>query len=514
MTPDRPVVGLGMHRTTADDEATRDASELPSPWIDAGLGAAASLTGAATFGASMAVFGALPTVAQIVRSEVAAVGLVIHLVVSTVLGAGLGLLVRRQSGVGGGLIWWSVVYGATWWLLGALTVLPVLVGDALAWQLSDAQAQFPSLIGHLLWGLSTGAALTFTRGERPTRRRRYTRWSGLLRAVGAGASGAVALYLLLDLADTSLLPPGLVSDAAPTWLATTSRQTLVLALPLGMVALVLGPGSAQEPIGPALVRGCLTGIGWWQVTTLTVLPLLSGQPPAWTIGQARAGFVTLPPLVLAAVLTAVVCGILDRTGRILFSDRVATGDEGAGTIGLRAFAAGTSAGLVGGLVFAVVLVGVDGMRRIAGLMGSGAMTTGLAVHLVVASTIGVIFALVFRHHAPDPASALGWGLSYGLLWWFVGGLTLLPMLLGDPVAWSADAAATQLPSLIGHLLYGAAMALVISGIDACYSPWWIARQRRQRERLSQRLELVRSSAPALWASGALASVLVMVVLAG
>jgi len=39
-------------------------------------------------------------------------------------------------------------------------------------------------------------------------------------------------------------------------------------------------------------------------------------------------------------------------------------------------------------------------------------------------------------------------------------LTLFPLQLGSPPAWTvADAA---LPSLIGHLLYGASLALVLS----------------------------------------------------
>ncbi|CAN5755231.1 hypothetical protein BH23ACT10_BH23ACT10_30650 [soil metagenome] len=513
MSTPTPVVGSSRPRSS-NSGVVPDADGLPSPWHDAALGAVASIPGAALFGAGMAVFGTLPTIAQIMRSDVAAVGLAVHLVVSAALGAGLGVLVRRQSGAGGGLVWWSAVYAGAWWLLGALTALPVLVGDALAWQLSDAQAQLPSLFGHLVWGVATGATLTVIRGERPARRTDRRPWGAILRAIVAGAVAALALQMLLGAAGTSLLPDGLVADPLPTWLSTTQRQSLTVALPFGLVALGLGPGSANEPIGPVLIRGCLTGVGWWMTVTLTALPLLVGVRPAWTIQQARAGFVTLPPLVLVAVIAAVVCAVLERVGSALFSDRVATGDEGAGTVGLRALAVGTSAGLAGGAVFAVVLVGVDAMQRVAGLMGSGSMLVGLVVHLAIASAIGVIFALAFRHHAPDVASALGWGLSYGMLWWVLGGLTLLPVLLGEPVAWSVGAAGAQLPSLVGHLLYGMAMAVAIAAIDAGYSPWWIARQRRQQERLTRRLELVRSSAPALWASGAMTAVLIMLILAG
>lgn len=505
-----PAPGTAVERPVADAEPP--VVELPSVVADAALGAAASLVGAAAFGGAMAVFGMLPTIAQIVRSDVAGVGLAVHVVVSTALGCGLGVLVRRQSGDGGGLVWWSLVYAATWWLLGALTALPVLVGEPLAWALSDAQAALPSLVGHLAWGLCTGAALTVLRGERPERESTAGRPSELPRAVIAGATGALALVVLLGQVGTSLLPDGVVAGALPAWLSSRQAQALVLALPLGLVTLALGPGADSEPAGPVLVRGCLTGVGWWIAITLTALPLTIGERPAWTIEQARTGFVTLPPLVLATVVAAVTGRLLKRIGRALFSDRVATGQEGAGAVGLRAIAVGTGAGLAGGAVFAVVLLSVDGTERIAGMMGSGSTLVGLVVHLVVASAIGVIYAIVFRHHAPDVASALGWGLSYGLLWWLLGGLTLLPVLLGEPVSWTVEAASTQLPSLVGHLLYGASMAVVLSAIDVGYSPWWIARRQQQRERLARRIELVRSSAPALWASGALVTVLIVLVL--
>jgi uncharacterized membrane protein YagU involved in acid resistance len=116
-------------------------------------------------------------------------------------------------------------------------------------------------------------------------------------------------------------------------------------------------------------------------------------------------------------------------------------------------------------------------------MGSTAPAVGLAVHLAVAAAIGVLFALWFRHHTPDLGAAVGWGLAYGLAWWVIGGLTLLPVLLGAAPAWTVDAAAERTPALVGHLAYGIAMAVAISAIDARFSPWWIARHERQRRRL-------------------------------
>lgn len=52
---------------------------------------------------------------------------------------------------------------------------------------------------------------------------------------------------------------------------------------------------------------------------------------------------------------------------------------------------------------------------------------------------------------------VGWGLAYGLIWWVLGGLTLMPLLLGMP-AFAPLAMPEMRPvamgSLMGHLIYG------------------------------------------------------------
>ncbi|MDQ3454594.1 MAG: hypothetical protein M3513_03785 [Actinomycetota bacterium] len=58
------------------------------------------------------------------------------------------------------------------------------------------------------------------------------------------------------------------------------------------------------------------------------------------------------------------------------------------------------------------------------------------------------------------SETLFWGLIYGGFWWFLGPLTMLPLVLGKPLAWDLANAQALLPSLIGHLFYGATTALV------------------------------------------------------
>src|SRR5262249_46861593 len=79
--------------------------------------------------------------------------------------------------------------------------------------------------------------------------------------------------------------------------------------------------------------------------------------------------------------------------------------------------------------------------------------------------------LLFRHEAPGLALALVWGMLYGLVWWFVGALTLFPILLGGTPVWTVAAAADALPSLIGHLVYGAATAAAFVALERDQNIW-------------------------------------------
>ena len=57
---------------------------------------------------------------------------------------------------------------------------------------------------------------------------------------------------------------------------------------------------------------------------------------------------------------------------------------------------------------------------------------------------------------------MGFGLAYGGVWWILGPLTLMPLLMGMGfgVNWNVAAAAAMLPSLVGHLMYGGILGLV------------------------------------------------------
>ncbi|MEM9893412.1 MAG: NAD(P)/FAD-dependent oxidoreductase [Actinomycetota bacterium] len=81
---------------------------------------------------------------------------VLHLVAAVGLGAAVGVLFRNGGGgaasTSGGLL-----AGLLWWMLGPLTLSPLLDGRGPTWSLADASAVFPSLVTALLVGGLGGA---------------------------------------------------------------------------------------------------------------------------------------------------------------------------------------------------------------------------------------------------------------------------------------------------------------------------------------------------------------------
>jgi len=143
-------------------------------------GAVAGLLAGVIFGIMMQMMSAptpdggqmsvMAMVAMVVRSKSLAIGWLYHLFNSTVIGALFGwLLGDRARGYRSGLAW-GAAWGAVWWVLGALILMPVLLGmppfAALRMPPMRPMAM-GSLMGHLLYGLILGAA--FIRLRAPTR---------------------------------------------------------------------------------------------------------------------------------------------------------------------------------------------------------------------------------------------------------------------------------------------------------------------------------------------------------
>jgi uncharacterized membrane protein YagU involved in acid resistance/succinate dehydrogenase/fumarate reductase cytochrome b subunit len=251
--------------------------------------------------------------------------------------------------------------------------------------------------------------------------------------------------------------------------------------------------------GAGIIRGTMLGFLLWAALPLSLLPELNGAGLQWSVGQVRELFPAMPGYLLFGAALALFYHWLHVAVRLLLSDTVAGGDkEGVGTVGLRALARGVVSGVVGGLVFTFVMIETGALTKVASLMDMTTPLSGFFVHMGIAVIVGSSYALLFRGHSYDVGSALGWGTSYGFLWWLLGPLTLMPYFLGTTPAWTADVAAQVFPNLIGHLGYGAGLGITLHVLEARFTPWWIPQWRAEAVRVERRKEQVLSSAPALW----------------
>lgn len=100
-------------------------------------------------------------VAQVLGSSSLVVGWLYHLFNSAVIGAIFGGLLGNRtrdykSGMG-----WGVLYGAAWWVLGGLILMPIFLGMAAFAPIAMEQMRpvaWGSLIGHLIFGLILGGS--------------------------------------------------------------------------------------------------------------------------------------------------------------------------------------------------------------------------------------------------------------------------------------------------------------------------------------------------------------------
>ena len=121
-------------------------------------------------------------------------------------------------------------------------------------------------------------------------------------------------------------------------------------------------------------------------------------------------------------------------------------------------AAGIASGIVFGLMMMMVMPGM--MPMIGRIVGMENLAGGWLYHLFNSAVIGGIFGLavsVLRASLSYGTGAL-WGAVYGMIWWVLGPLVLMPLLLGMPEM-MFNINTDSLMSLMGHVIFG-----VITGL--------------------------------------------------
>jgi len=116
----------------------------------------AGLIAGVVFGAMMGMMGMLPMIAMLIKSESAVLGFVLHLVFSAIIGGIFGLVFGHAAINKGPAILFGLVYGAVWWVLGPLMVMPLWLGMGIQLSAKGAVMALPSLWGHLVFGFILG----------------------------------------------------------------------------------------------------------------------------------------------------------------------------------------------------------------------------------------------------------------------------------------------------------------------------------------------------------------------
>jgi len=406
------------------------------------------------------------------------------------------LAAKPATSPGAGLLW-GLGYALVLWLAGPASLFPRFSGPPGMGRLDTARLHFPELVAYLLcFGLPLGLTLGTLGGL--SARVGATSFS-LPRAliVGglAGVGGGWAFGQWMAQVNFYPLIAGLVNS---------SSREVGIALHF-VIAVVIGASFGllfQRDIhgyGSSLGWGLAYGMLWWFLGPLTLRPILQGYPINWSYEQGRALFGSLVGHVIYGLLVGVIYAAVDRlwVGFFYETDPINREPEGIGIRTLHSLGWGAAASMAGGLLFSLVMLATGALPRVASLVGGSSLALGFAVHLVISALIGASYGILFRHEAPTPGSGIAWGLLYGLVWWFLGPLTLFPSLLGGHFNWTIQAANLALPSLIGHLIYGGATALVFMLLERRHSEW-LQLDSRLAAREARLRRPVGTPAPALW----------------
>lgn len=146
---------------TADTKMKQEQEQVVRAGPALATGVIAGLVGGLGFGILMQQEGMLPVVASLVGGRTSSLGWIVHLAIATFVGVSFAIIgvsfaiffARVATGFLSSTLF-GLLYGAFWWVLGGLFLMPVWLGmqafviDGTAWK---------SLIGHLIYGTLLGA---------------------------------------------------------------------------------------------------------------------------------------------------------------------------------------------------------------------------------------------------------------------------------------------------------------------------------------------------------------------
>jgi len=95
-------------------------------------------------------------------------------------------------------------------------------------------------------------------------------------------------------------------------------------------------------------------------------------------------------------------------------------------------------------------------------------TIGKPSTLVSKTAAGAAGGLIFGDASRTFGRAALWGGAYGIVWWVLGPLVIMPLMMGMGLQFANALSGPMLMSLMGHLVYG-----VVAGLGFA----WIIQRR-------------------------------------
>ena len=131
---------------------------------------------------------------------------------------------------------------------------------------------------------------------------------------------------------------------------------------------------------------------------------------------------------------------------------------------------GMMGGVMGGVVFGAMMGAMGMLPMIGNMVGQPNAVVGFLVHMMMSAGIGAGYGLVLGSFASSNGKALVSGFAYGVFWWLLGPLTMMPLMMGMGfgVNWNMTAAAGMMPSLMGHIVFGLVLGFVYSRGENCF----------------------------------------------
>jgi len=118
---------------------------------------------------------------------------------------------------------------------------------------------------------------------------------------------------------------------------------------------------------------------------------------------------------------------------------------------------GVIAGLIGGAVFGVMMATMGMLTMVSMIVGVENPVVGFVLHMAISAFVGGVYGVIGLRLPAGWPVAIGAGVIYGIIWWVLGALILMPLLLGmSQMVLVIEE--TQWMSLIGHIVFGIIMA--------------------------------------------------------